>query len=485
VRLPSGSRRDGVAVTGVRGRGVLERRGGLDARRAVLFTTGLSATLHLLMADSLPLILTPDSGEYVRGAVALRDGSGPWVEISRTPGYPVLLAATFALFGVGAGGILIVQNLLAVASCALVTFAAARVASPRAALAVGVLYAVEPWSLALANYALTETATTFAVVLAAGLVLGWRRPTASAAAAVGAALALACLMRPAVQSLTPFFALAWLVGADGTPRRRVGLGVALGAAFAACCAPWLAYNASRGVHGLAGASGTVQWYGAAMAGLVDPEAAPDERTREVAATELRPGAGDPEVYRVIDAAGAYRSLEQSERFGVWARAGMARRPLSYLGAAWDALRWQLDVGAAGRPPMYDELRFFLERLTWDTHDPPRTGAPNFQNPGRLPKPWAFSVAWHGGVLQTYMRAAARSPLRGVPQLPLALCALAACALAAWRGAWPLALVLLGTIAFVLVHAALLLPVARHAMPVWTVWYVAAAYLLQAGDGRTA
>ncbi len=45
----------------------------LDARRAVLLATAVSGGLHLLMAGSLPLIFTPDSGEYVRGAIALRD----------------------------------------------------------------------------------------------------------------------------------------------------------------------------------------------------------------------------------------------------------------------------------------------------------------------------------------------------------------------------------------------------------------------------
>lgn len=448
-----------------------------DARRAVLLATALSAIVHLLMAGSLPLILTPDSGEYVRGALALRDGSGPWVELNRTPGYPLLLAAIFALFGVGAGGILIVQNVLAVASCALVTWTATRLATPRAALAAGVLFAIEPWSLVLANYVLTETATVFAVVVAAALALGVRRATVPAALAVGAALAAACLTRPAIQSMVPFFALAWLLGLQVAPRRRVMLGGALVASVVACCAPWLAYNATRGVRGFAGTSGSTLWYGVAMAGLVDPDAAPDAATRAAAIRELRPGTGDPAVHRVIFAFDAYRSLEQSERFGAWARASIARRPLGYVVAAWDALRWQLNAGVAGRPAMYDELSFFAERLTWDTHDPPRAVAPNFQNPGALPKPWAFSVAWHGGVLQTYARVVARAPLHGIPQVPLFLCALVACALASWRRAWPLAMVLLGTIVFVLAHAMLLLPVARHALPATTVWYVALAWLL--------
>lgn len=449
----------------------------LDASRAVLLATALSAAIHLLMAGSLPLILTPDSGEYVRGAIALRDGSGSWVELNRTPAYPMFLAATFALFGVGAGGILIVQNMLAVGSCALVTWTATRVASPRAALAAGMLYAIEPWSLVLVNYALTETVAVFFVVLGAALVLGVHRATVPAALAIGASLAVACLTRPAVQSMLPFFALAWLLGLPVAPRRRLVLGGALAASVIACCAPWLAYNASRGVRGFAGISGTTLWYGAAIAGLVDPDAAPDEPTREAALRDLRPGAGDADVHRVIFAFDAYRSLEQSERFGAWARESIARRPLGYAVAVWDALLWQLNAGVPGRPPMYDELPFFAERLTWDTHDPPRAVAPNFQNPGPLPKPWAFSVAWHGGVLQTYLAAVARAPLHGIPQVPLFLCALAACALAAWRRAWPLALVLLGTIAFLAAHAMLLLPVARHAIPVTTVWYVALAWLI--------
>jgi 4-amino-4-deoxy-L-arabinose transferase-like glycosyltransferase len=450
----------------------------LDARHAVLLATALSAVLHLLMAGSLPLVLTPDSGEYVRGALAWRDGNGPWIELNRTPGYPLLLASTFALFGVGAGGILIVQHLLAVASCALVTWTATRVTTPLAALVVGVLYALEPWSLALASYALTETATAFAVVLAAALALGWRLATVPAAIALGAALVAACLMRPAVQSMVPFFALAWLLGLSVEPRRRLVLAATIVAAAALCCAPWLAYNAARGVRGFAGSSGVTLWYGVAMAGLLDRDAAPDAALRDAVERELPPGAGDPEVHRVIFAFDGYRSLDADQRFGAWARSSIARRPAAYLSAAWDALRWQLNVGVPGQPPMYDELPFLLDRLTWDTHDPPRAIAPNFQNPGPLPKPWAFSMAWHGGVLQTYLRAVARATLHGIPQVPLFLCALVACALAAWRRSWPLALVLLGTIVFVLAHALLLLPVARHAIPAWTVWYVAAAYLLQ-------
>jgi len=457
----------------------------LDARRAVLLVALVSGVIHLLMAGSLPLIITPDGGEYIRGAVALGKGEAGWIELNRTPGYHVLLATIFALFGVGAGGILIVQNALAVASCVLVAWTACRIASPAAALLAGVLFAIEPWSLALANYALTETATVLAVTVAVALVLGCRRATAPAAALIGATLAAACLMRPAIQSMAPFLVLAWLLGLRVPARRRVVLGAVLVAVAAACCAPWLAYNATRGVRGFAGMAGASLWYGVAMADLLDRDFPLDERTRAAADRSLRPGAGDPQVFAVLAATDAFRSLEQDRVFADWARASIARRPLGYLRAAGDALLWQLGAGIPGRPPMYDEMPFFLDRLTWDTHHPPRGPSPNFQNPGSLPKPWAFTVAWHGGALQAYLGRVADAPLRGVPQVPLLVCALAASALAARRGDWPLALVLAGTIVFILAHAALLLPVARHALPATTVWYLALAYLAGSVAGRSA
>ena len=62
-------------------------------------------------------------------------------------------------------------------------------------------------------------------------------------------------------------------------------------------------------------------------------------------------------------------------------------------------------------------------------------------------------------------------------MPTAICALIACVLAFARREWALALVLAGSVVFVLAHAALLLPMARHAMPAWTLWYLALARVL--------
>lgn len=450
----------------------------LDERRAVLLAGAVSATLHLLMAGSLPLIITPDGGEYIRSALDLGREGAPWSLPNRTPGYPAFLYAVFALFGVGAGGILIAQNLLATATCTLLTLAACRLAGPRLGLLVGLLYAFEPWSLALANYALTETLTVFCVVLAATLVVTARRPTPVAAAAIGAAIAAACLIRPAIPALAAFFALAWVLGLAVGMRRRATLAAILYLAYVVVVGPWLAYNASRGVRGFAGGSEWVLWYGVTMFGLLDRTHPVDPALAAVAERNLADGVADYPVMRVILDTGAIESPEAGRRLGDWARASIAARPLAYAASVPYALLWQLNAGIAGQPPMYDELPFFLERLTWDTHQPPRGPSPNFQNPGHIPRPQAFTVAWHGGVMQSYMRRTAGGLLRGIPQVPLFLCAVVACVVAAVRREWWLAVLFAGTLAFVLAHAALLLPLARHAMPVWSVWYLALAYVLR-------
>ena len=128
--------------------------------------------------------------------------------------------------------------------------------------------------------------------------------------------------------------------------------------------------------------------------------------------------------------------------------------------------------------MYDELPFFLQRLTWDAHQPARGPAPNFQNAGALPRWWNYAISWHGGVMQAYMRWAGSGALRGLPQVPLFLCAVAGCVLAALRREWRVALLLAGALAFVAAHVLLLMPLTRHALPAWTVWYLALAYLLR-------
>jgi len=429
------------------------------------------------MVGSLPLILTPDSGEYVRTALGVGEGAGRLSVPNRTPVYPLLLSGVFALFGIGSGGILVTQNLLAVATCALLTWAACRLATPAIGLAVGLLYAIEPWSLGFANYALTETPTAFLVVLAATLAVVQRRPTVRAAVLLGVVIALGALVRPAIVTLVAFFGVAWVLGLTVDRRRRAVLAATVALAFALAVSPWLAYNTARGIQGFASGSGWILWYGVTIFGFLDRDYPIDPRTRALVDQHLAKGVGDYPIIRVIMDSGAIESAEQGERLGTWARASITERPGAYLASLPHALLWQLNAGIPGKPPMYDELPYFLDRLTWDTHQPPRGPAPNFQNPGTLPRWERFAVWWHGGVMQAYMRWAGSGALRGIPQVPLFLCAVVGCLWAALRRDWAVAVLLLGPLAFLAAHVALLQPLTRHALPAWTLWYLALAYVL--------
>jgi hypothetical protein len=75
--------------------------------------------------------------------------------------------------------------------------------------------------------------------------------------------------------------------------------------------------------------------------------------------------------------------------------------------------------------------------------------------------------------------------RGIPQVPLALFAVAATIVAARLRRWPEALLLSGSLAFVLAHALILYPWQRYSLPSEMLWYLAIPILLEGGLSRRA
>jgi hypothetical protein len=126
-------------------------------RRAIpviAIVTLAGTVFRLAMIAALPLIVTPDGswapdgkGYLVWAQTLLNRGdfAGPAV---RTPGYPALLAGVYALLGVSGPSVLIAQHLMGLATVALITLMAARIAGPWTALATGLLAASIPgtWS---------------------------------------------------------------------------------------------------------------------------------------------------------------------------------------------------------------------------------------------------------------------------------------------------------------------------------------------------
>jgi 4-amino-4-deoxy-L-arabinose transferase-like glycosyltransferase len=121
----------------------------------------------------------------------------------RLPGYPLFLAACFAVFGTSNYlAVFLVQMAVDLAGCALLSGLAKRLAGKRAGLAVVWLAALCPFTANYTVVALAETLTVFCIAVAFFALERWdarsRAGEASLgwAAVVGAALAYAVLLRP-------------------------------------------------------------------------------------------------------------------------------------------------------------------------------------------------------------------------------------------------------------------------------------------------
>lgn len=230
----------------------MDRRiGGVDTRRvsggwrswlgpaATAFVAVLLAAAALGTHD--PSRLVRDALGYHRLAEELLLGHGfinthGYPEVVRTPGYPLLVATIYRLFGVNLWAVYAAHAALHAASTALLVKLAERILGPSRGwlLLVGFGYALFPFALHGATRILTESLTTALFLAAlAVLALSERR---SRFAIAGALFGLVALVRPSF-ALLPF-GLAFIISSFRPPARDVkGAATLLGAALLVL-APW-------------------------------------------------------------------------------------------------------------------------------------------------------------------------------------------------------------------------------------------------------
>lgn len=185
-------------------------------------------------------------GLVTSGTFTRYPGSTTFVpEAIRTPGYPMFVAAVYALFGESHLAVAIAQAVVFAALC-LVVYATARqfasVGVSVTAAAATALYPTFPYFGALV---LTELWTTF--VLTCGMFACVRAViTQNRAwfAASGLLIGAAALTRPGFALLPAFLVLPAAVQIwQSRDRSRIALGwIALFVVFTATMAPWFAYN---------------------------------------------------------------------------------------------------------------------------------------------------------------------------------------------------------------------------------------------------
>ncbi len=163
-----------------------------STRRVLLFVAIVALAFHAIQVLACRLVILPDSRQYIALAVSIADRGDFSQELFqfRPPGYPLILAAIFRVFGENSStAMLVIQHLMAVAVAVIVAAMAWRLWRNRGFAAVaGVFCAFALHVGSMANTVMTEMPYTLAlatcVLMLVYYVLGDGRKWLAAAALV-------------------------------------------------------------------------------------------------------------------------------------------------------------------------------------------------------------------------------------------------------------------------------------------------------------
>jgi hypothetical protein len=177
-----------------------------------------------------------DSNGYLTLASNLAEGKGfarfrsldggksdVWLpELSRTPGYPAIIATLDLVTGHGRFAVVLLQNILGIALCPLGTIILRRVAGAAPGLIAGIFLALDAQGIALANLVMTEGIFTFLIFMAA--VATARTAVTSSpwlATLTGVLFGLATTIRPVAAALPALIMIFMLIYAARTRQIRL------------------------------------------------------------------------------------------------------------------------------------------------------------------------------------------------------------------------------------------------------------------------
>lgn len=220
-----------------------------------------------------------DSDAYWQLGKAIAQGEpyqylSPERRVLRMPGYPLMLAGLFRIFGddppvLSARASSAVLGTIAVG---VVGWWTTQLFDPRAGRVAGWIAAVYPGFVSMSVFVLTEAPfCPFMLLQLALWGLAWRASTnqraTGLALAGGVAAGIAILIRPSWLLFTPL-ALVVALAIDRRRRRQLLIGVAMCASLAACMVPWWIRNAQLTGHFVA----TTLQFGASLYDGMNPTA---------------------------------------------------------------------------------------------------------------------------------------------------------------------------------------------------------------------
>lgn len=431
-------------------------------RHPVVIVALIATAVRLWLMTDLPLIITNDGAWYLQWAKEYYAGRAASLSPLRTPGYPLFLAGMFEVFGVSPFAVLVGQHALGIATSAMIASAVARKRGTRWGLAAGLFAALSPSLVCWECYALTESLAIFLILAALVQALA-HRGSAGRGLALGLTLGLGCLVRPSIELLVPFFCLGWLWRRRGWRNRGAGA-AAIACGLILTTGPWLAYNAHRGIYGLAGGGRAAFWWGMYMAGALDNGyPLPPAIERAYAPLRSSPPSEDAS-FRFLAETDAWRRQDVATVLAAWSRASISSNPRTYLSGAAGILAYHLGLRSGPDSP------WFLSRFSQDGR---RSGGPagNMQITGDGAGIEEFRMNPGQGAPARAALWLSRRWAPALPQLPLFAGALIVGLAMLTHRDWGGAMIVAGTLALFMLHPVMLLPSARLAVPAWVCWIV--------------
>lgn len=241
----------------------------------VILLCSLAPRLFLTAVADPKDLIKPDSGTYLTPALSLIEhgaflNSDKKPEVSRTPGYPVFLAAIMSLVGRDMGGedlrrVLMTQAVILSSSVMFLYLLARRILPPVTAFVGALLAAFSPWGAALAGLPLSDG--LFVLMLAlAFLLMKLVQETGNVAHAVWGSAAVGLLAGIAVL-VRPIWPLVFLIAGALFLRygfKRKGAWIVSTVMVVSAAVPLFLWQA-RNVHeahfyGLSDISGKAAWW---------------------------------------------------------------------------------------------------------------------------------------------------------------------------------------------------------------------------------
>lgn len=213
---------------------------------AAAFLVRLGFNVYVMGMDDAGLDRFPDGRDYDALALSLAGGTGYEIDkvpnTFRPPGYPLFLAAVYALAGHSYAVVKVLQSLIGALTCVLVAMIGERLFSKRTGVIAGGIAAGYPFLVLYSGFLLSESLFVFLSVAFLYVLLQLRGNwTWRGVALAGVVLGLMNLTRP-VALLLPGLLFFWLWGELGAKRRAAMVAGLLALWMLVPIVPWTVRN---------------------------------------------------------------------------------------------------------------------------------------------------------------------------------------------------------------------------------------------------